>query len=244
MFTGVLTWVHYRAPGVHLRTSTLGTMRQQYHEQLEDISSGLVELTQLVGDAMGRATHALLDTDLQAAESVIASDVDIDERADALESLALDVIALQAPVAGELRSLVGALRISATLERMGDLAEHIAQIARRRYPDPVVPEELVPTLREMGELAVRLAYETGDIIKSVDVAHALRLETEDDRMDELHRRMFMTLLAPDWAHGVESAIDITLVSRFYERFADHSVSVARRIVHQATGQRPQTMEQG
>ena len=218
-------------------------MRQQYHEQLEDISNGLVELTQLVGDAMGRATRALLDTDLQAAESVIASDVDIDERADALESLALDVIALQAPVAGELRSLVGALRMSATLERMGDLAEHIAQIARRRYPDPVVPEELVPTLREMGELAVRLAYETGDIIKSVDVAHALRLETEDDRMDELHRRMFMTLLAPDWSHGVESAIDITLVSRFYERFADHAVSVARRVVHQATGQRPQTMEQ-
>lgn len=244
MFTRWFRWVNYRAPVVHLRPSSLEPMRQQYHEQLEDISSGLVELTQFVGDAMGRATRALLETDLQAAESVIASDVDIDDRADALESLALDVIALQAPVAGELRSLVGALRMSATLERMGDLAEHIARIARRRYPDPVVPEELVPTLREMGELAVRLAYETGDIIKSVDVAHALRLETEDDRMDELHRRMFMTLLAPDWSHGVESAIDITLVSRFYERFADHAVSVARRVVHQATGQRPQTMEQG
>ncbi|HVQ18644.1 MAG TPA: phosphate signaling complex protein PhoU [Actinomycetes bacterium] len=218
-------------------------MRQQYHEQLEDISSGLAELAQLVGDAMGRATRALLDTDLQAAESVIASDVDIDERSDALEVLALDVIALQAPVARELRSLVGALRISATLERMGDLAEHIAQIARRRYPDSVVPTELIPTLREMGDLAVRLAYETGDIIKTVDVTHALRLESEDDRMDELHRLMFMTLLAPDWDHGVESAIDITLVSRFYERFADHAVSVARRVVHQATGQRPQTIEQ-
>jgi len=219
-------------------------MRQQYHEQLEDISNGLVQLSQLVGDAMGRATHALLDTDLQAAESVIASDVDIDERADALEALALDVIALQAPVAGELRSLVGALRISATLERMGDLAEHIAQIARRRYPDPVVPDELAPTLREMGELAVRLAYETGDIIKTVDVTHALRFESEDDRMDEYHRQMFMKLLSPDWSYGVEPAIDITLISRFYERFADHAVSVARRVVHQVTGQRPQTMEQG
>ena len=217
-------------------------MRQQYHEQLEEISSGLVEMTQLVGDAMGRATKALLETDLQAAESVIASDGDIDERADALETLALDVIALQAPVAGELRSLVGALRMSSTLERMGDLAEHIAQIARRRYPDPVVPAELVPTLREMGQLAVRLAYETGDIIKTVDVTHALRFEREDDQMDEYHRQMFMTLLAPDWDHGVESAIDITLISRFYERFADHAVSVARRVVHQATGQRVQTME--
>lgn len=224
--------------------STLTCMRQQYHEQLEDISNGLVGLTQLVGDAMGRATRALLEADLQAAESVIASDVDIDERADVIEQLALDVIALQAPVAGELRSLVGALRISATLERMGDLAEHIAQIARRRYPDPVVPTELTPTLREMGELAVRLAYETGDIIKSVDVTHALQLEVEDDRMDEFHRQMFMTLLSPDWSHGVEAAIDITLLSRFYERFADHAVSVARRVVHQATGQRPQTIEQG
>lgn len=217
-------------------------MRQQYHEQLEEISSGLIEMTQLVGDAMGRATRALLDTDLQAAESVIASDVDIDDRADALEALALDVIALQAPVAGELRSLVGALRMSATLERMGDLAEHIALIARRRYPDAVVPDELAPTVKEMGELAVRLAYETGDIIRSVDVTHALRFETEDDKMDEYHRQMFMRLLAPDWTHGVESAIDITLISRFYERFADHAVSVARRVVHQATGQRPQTIE--
>jgi phosphate transport system protein len=218
-------------------------MRQQYDEQLEAISKGLVELTQLVGDAMGRATHALLDCDLQSAESVIASDVDIDERTDAVEAIALDVIALQAPVAGDLRALIGALRISATLERMGDLAEHIAQAARRRYPDPVVPVDLEPIVREMGELAVRLAYETGDVIKSVDVAHALRLEDEDDRMDELHRRMFMRLLAPDWPYGVEAAIDITLVSRFYERFADHAVSVARRVVRQATGQRTQSLEQ-
>jgi phosphate transport system protein len=217
-------------------------MRQQYHEQLTEISEQLVEMTHLVGDAMGRATRALLNADLQAAESVIASDVDIDERADSLEELVLDVIALQAPVAGELRSLVGALRISTTLERMGDLAEHIARSARRRYPDLAVPEELHENIREMGDLAVRLVYETGEIITSVDVAHALRLEVEDDRMDELHRQMFMKILSPDWSHGVEAAIDVTLISRFYERFADHAVSVARRVVHQATGQRPQTLE--
>jgi phosphate transport system protein len=218
-------------------------MREQYHEQLAEISERLIEMTQMVGDAMGRSTRALLETDLQAAESVIASDIDIDERADALEQLTLDVIALQAPVAGELRALVGALRISTTLERMGDLAEHIAQSARRRYPDHAVPKDLHETIREMGDLAVRLAFETGEIIKTVDVAHALRLEVEDDRMDELHRQMFMTILSPDWSHGVETAIDVTLISRFYERFADHAVSVARRVVHQATGMRPQTMEQ-
>jgi len=218
-------------------------MREHYHEQLHEISRGLVEMTQMVGDAMGRATRALLDGDLQAAESVIASDSDIDERADAVEELALDVIALQAPVAGDLRTLIGALRISATLERMGDLAEHIAQIARRRYPDLVVPEELRGRVREMGELGVRLSLELGDIMDKSDVEHALRLEDEDDRMDELNRQLFMALMSPDWSHGVEPAIDVALMSRFYERFADHAVSVARRVVHQATGQRVSDLEQ-
>ncbi|HUW16605.1 MAG TPA: phosphate signaling complex protein PhoU [Actinomycetes bacterium] len=218
-------------------------MREHYQEQLHQISGGLIEMTKMVGDAIGRATRALLDGDLQAAESVIASDNDIDDRADAVEELALDVIALQAPVAGDLRTLIGALRISATLERMGDLAEHIAQIARRRYPDFVVPEELRGRVREMGELAVRLAYELGDIIDKSDVEHALRLEDEDDRMDELNRQLFMALMSPDWTHGVEPAIDVALMSRFYERFADHAVSVARRVVHQATGQRVTEIEQ-
>ena len=150
-------------------------MREQYHGQLQEISERLVEMTKMVGDAMGRATRALLDADVQAAESVIASDVDIDERADALEETALNVIALQAPVAGELRTLVGALRISATLERMGDLAEHIARSARSRYPDHAVPAELHDTIREMGDLAVRLAYETGDIIFRWETPEHLRL---------------------------------------------------------------------
>lgn len=218
-------------------------MREHYHEQLQEITDGLIGMTKMAGDAIGRATRALLEGDLQAAESVIASDSDIDERSDAIEELALDVIALQAPVAGELRVLVGALRMSATLERMGDLAEHIAQIARRRYPDRVVPAELHARVAEMGDLAVRLATEIGDILATSDVEHALRLEVEDDRMDELNRQLFMTMLAPDWPHGVESAIDIALMSRFYERFADHAVSVARRVVHQATGRRVSEIEQ-
>jgi phosphate transport system protein len=218
-------------------------MREHYHEQIHEITDRLIEMSKLAGTAMGRATHALLEADLQAAESVIASDSDIDERADGVEELALDVIALQAPVAGELRTLVGALRISATLERMGDLAEHIAQIARRRYPDRVVPQELHDEVSEMGELAVRLAGEIGDILKTSDVEHALRLEVEDDRMDELNRQLFMRMLSPDWPHGVESAIDMALLSRFYERFADHAVSVSRRVVHQATGRRVSDIEQ-
>lgn len=218
-------------------------MREHYHEQLQEVTDGLIGMTKMAGIAIGRATRALLEADLQAAESVIASDSDIDERSDAIEELALEVIAQQAPVAGELRVLVGALRMSATIERMGDLAEHIAQIARRRYPERVVPEELHDRVAEMGDLAVRLATEIGDILATSDVEHALRLEIEDDRMDELNRQLFMTMLAPEWPHGVESAIDIALMSRFYERFADHAVSVARRVVHQATGRRVSEIEQ-
>jgi phosphate transport system protein len=218
-------------------------MREQYHEQLDEIRSELVTMTKMVGDAMGRATHSLLDADLSAAESVIASDSDIDVVADRIEEQSLDLIALQAPVAGELRTVVGALRMSATLERMGDLAEHIAQIARNSYPGKAVPEELRDTIREMGDLAVRLAFEDGDIISSLDVEHALRMETEDDRMDELQRQLMAYLFSPEWQHGVEAAIELAMAVRFYERFADHSVSVARRIVHQATGQRIERIEQ-
>lgn len=218
-------------------------MRQLYHEQLDEIRDQLVTMTKLVADAMGRATHALLDGDLTSAESVIASDRDIDVLADRVDAQAMDVIALQAPVASELRTVVGALRMSTTLERMGDLAEHVAQIARNNYPDRAVPEDMCDTVREMGDLAVRLVFEDGDIIGSLDVEQALRMETDDDRMDELQRELMAKLLADDWAHSVETAIELAMVARFYERFADHSVSVARRIVHQATGQRMERIEQ-
>jgi phosphate transport system protein len=218
-------------------------MREEYHERLDVIRGELVTMTEKVAAAITRASKALLDSDLQAAESVIASDVDIDDLADRIEQECLEVIALQAPVAGELRIMVGALRMSATLERMGDLAEHVAQIARHRYPDAVVPEALRPSINEMGDLAARLATEIGDIIDKVDVEHALRIEYEDDRMDELHRELLLTMLSPEWSYGVETAIDLSMINRFYERFADHAVSVARRIVHQATGQRVDRLEQ-
>jgi phosphate transport system protein len=218
-------------------------MREEYHEQLDVIRGELVTMTEKVSAAITRASKSLLESDLQAAESVIASDVDVDDLADRIEQECLEVIALQAPVAGELRIMVGALRMSATLERMGDLAEHVAQIARHRYPDTVVPEPLRPSISEMGDLAARLANELGDIIDKVDVEHALRIEVEDDRMDELHRELLLTMLSPEWSYGVETAIDLSMINRFYERFADHAVSVARRIVHQATGQRVERLEQ-
>jgi len=212
-------------------------MREAYREQLDGITTGLVEMSRLAGTAMGRASTALLDADLTLAESVIAADDAVDDLYEQIEQQAFDLLALQQPVAGDLRAVVAALRISATLERMGDLAEHVAGVARRRYPASVVPPELRGTLLEMSQVAERIVQKAGSVIASQDVETALQLEADDDRMDDLHRRLFTVMLDKDWKHGVETAVDISLVGRYYERYADHGVSVARRVVYLVTGEK-------
>jgi len=212
-------------------------MRDAYREQLDAIDDGLVEMSRLAGTAMGRATAALLDADLVLAESVIAADSAVDELYEQIDQQAFDLLALQQPVAGDLRAVVAALRISATIERMGDLAEHVAGVARRRYPASAVPPELRGTVLEMGQVAERIVQKAGSVIASHDVETALELETDDDRMDALHRKLFTVMLDKDWPHGVETAIDISLVGRYYERYADHAVSVARRVVFLVTGEK-------
>ena len=212
-------------------------MRQQFDEELKGVTDQLVEMTRLVGSAMQRATRALLDADLVLAESVIAADEKIDELNALLEEQALSIMARQAPVATDLRLLVAGLRMSADLERMGDLARHVAKVARMRYPDSAVPAELRDTIVEMGQVAERLVAKTGAIIASRNIESATELETDDDIMDRLHRSLFTTLL-DDWTYGIESAVDITLIGRYYERYADHAVSVARRVVFLVTGEHP------
>jgi phosphate transport system protein len=213
-------------------------MRQQFAEELKGVTDQLVEMTRLVGSAMQRATTSLLDADLVLAESVIAADEKVDELNAALEERALSTMARQAPVATDLRLLVASLRMSADLERMGDLARHVAKIARMRYPESAVPPELRSTIVEMGQVAERLVAKTGTIVASRNVAAAAELETEDDVMDQLHRSLFATLLDDEWPYGIEPAIDITLIGRYYERYADHAVSVARRVVFLVTGEHP------
>jgi phosphate transport system protein len=218
-------------------------MRQQFDEELRGVTDQLVEMTRLVGSAMQRATTALLDADLALAESVIAADEKVDELNAALEEQAISTMARQAPVATDLRLLVAGLRMSADLERMGDLARHVAKVARMRYPESAVPAELRPTILEMGQIAERLVSKTGAIIAGRDISAAAELETDDDLMDRLHRSLFGTLLADDWKYGIEPAIDITLIGRYYERYADHAVSVARRVVFLVTGEHPQSHDE-
>lgn len=212
-------------------------MRDAYHEELDAITANLVEMARMAGSAISRATTALLDADLTLAEMVIAGDEQIDEVYHATEERAFDVMARQQPVASDLRMLVTTLRMVADLERMGDLALHIAKIARRRYPSSAVPPELRETVLRMGHAAEEIVAKAGTVIARRDIAMAAELETDDDVMDSLHRTLFEVILDESWPGGTEAAIDITLAGRYYERFADHAVSVARRVTYLVTGER-------
>lgn len=213
-------------------------MRDAYQEQLDGLADGLAAMCDQVADAMAKATRALLESDLQLAEEVITSDIRIDELRAAAEEKAFALLALQAPVATDLRTVVSAIHGAGDIERMGDLALHVAQAARRRHPHPVLPDEIGGYFTEMGRVGVELAHKAGEVIRTRDLGRAEELERDDDAMDDLHRHMFTVLMDPAWTHGVGPAVDITLLARFYERYADHAVAVARRIVYVVTGRMP------
>ena len=213
-------------------------MRDAYQEQLDELADGLADMCGQVADALDKATRALLECDLQLAEEVISEDIRIDDVRDAAEAKAFALLALQAPVATDLRIVVSAIHGAGDIERMGDLALHVAQAARRRHPNPVLPDEVAPYFAEMGRVGVALARKAGEVIRTRDLAAAAQLESDDDAMDDLHRHMFTVLMNRDWTHGVAPAVDVTLLARFYERYADHAVVVARRIVYVVTGRMP------
>jgi phosphate transport system protein len=213
-------------------------VRESYREELDDINACLVEMANSVGSAMSTATTALLDADVALADLVIAGDERIDAVRESIEERCFTLLARQQPVATDLRAITTAMRIVADLERMGDLAEHIAKVARMRFPEHAVPQEVRPILLEAGHVAESLVAKAGTVIAKRDVEAAIELEAEDDVMDQLHKSLFRELLSEDWPHGIEAAIDVTLLGRYYERFADHAVSVARRVVYLVTGERP------
>jgi phosphate transport system protein len=210
-------------------------MRDAFHDDLDAISVSLVEMSQLANTAMVRATKAILEADLALAEEVISEDERIDNLHHDLDARTLTLLARQQPVAGDLRTIVTSIRMSSDIERMGDLAHHVAKLARMRYPACAIPPELVFIIQEMGEVAQRIMTKTTGIITSRDTLAAVELEKDDDAMDKLHRKLFEILLDDNWSHGIETAIDMTLVGRYYERYADHAVSVARRVYFLVTG---------
>ena len=211
-------------------------MRKTFHGELDQIGRMLVDMSEAVAVAVDDATSALLDADLSLAEKVISGDAGIDRLRDDLDARALDLLARQQPVAVDLRMVITSLKAAADLERMGDLALHVAKVARMRYPASAVPDEVRGTIREMGQVALSIVEKTRQVLEGQDISLAEQLEREDDAMDALHRRLFAHLLSGEWTHGMEPAIDITLIGRYYERYADHAVSVARQVIFLVTGE--------
>ncbi|HEY9265208.1 MAG TPA: phosphate signaling complex protein PhoU [Mycobacterium sp.] len=219
-------------------------MRTGYHEELSELGALLSQLCGRAASAMERATHALLHADLDAAEQVIGDYATITALSTRAEDRAITLLALQQPVAGELRSIVSWIRSIGDVDRMGALAVHVAKIVRQRHPEHVLPPEFEEHFTEMGRVAVELAKSAQEVVTTRDPGKAAFIRHQDDAMDELHRRLFGELMDQQWRHGVPAAVDIALLGRFYERFADHAVEVGRRVVFQATGTLPPEQEVG
>lgn len=213
-------------------------MRASFQAELDRIGDQLVVMTSHVELAMSRATTALLDADYTLASWVVEADRDIDELKAGIDDSCFLLLARQQPVATDLRIIVTALAMAADLERMGDLSAHVAKVARMRFPESAVPPELRGTILDMGEAAQGIVAKTGSVIAGRDLDRAKELEADDDIVDRLHKELFLVLLADSWPHGVEAAIDLTLLGRYYERFADHGVRVARQVVYIVTGVMP------
>jgi phosphate transport system protein len=210
-------------------------VREVFQQELADVQERLVEIAGLVEQAIDRATTAFNSSDVSLAETVIADDRRIDELAASLDELAIDILARQQPVARDLRIVVSALRISASLERMGDLAEHIAQLARTRFPEKVVPKDLRPTFKELGRLDVSIAGKLTKLLQSESAELAEEIRDDDDLVDDLHLSVFDKVLGETWKGAASDIVDSTLASRYHERFADHAVSIAKKVQYLQTG---------
>ena len=211
-------------------------MRQLFQQELQELQETLVAIGDLVHHAMSDAVIAFNKSDVELAENVIARDDQIDKAVRDLDEQAIAILARQAPVADDLRLVVSALRISSSLERMGDMAEHLAQLARYRFPDKVVPKSVRPIFKDMGKLDVEMAAMLVELLKTNDIKLAEKIRDEDDRVDALHLSVFENVLSEGWSAGAETTVDATLASRYLERFADHAVSISKKVTYLATGE--------
>lgn len=210
-------------------------MRDIFDAELAQLGEDLVAMSARVERAITQAGIAPLSADVTLAEAVIADDLGIDAMERDLDERCVLLLAQQQPVATDLRIVVSALRMSASLERMGDLARHVAQVARGRYPRHAVPQSLSGTFAEMHDAAVRVARRTTTLLENRDIALASSIESDDDLLDELHEDTFTALLGGAWVGNPQETVDVTLLGRYYERFGDHAVSVARRVTYLVTG---------
>ncbi|MEU1986254.1 phosphate signaling complex protein PhoU [Nocardia sp. NPDC019395] len=213
-------------------------MRVIYNERMADLAHLLGEMAGLAGSAMDRATQALLQADLPLAEQVISEGDRIAEMIADAEEKSFALLALQAPVAGDLRQVVSAIQIVNDVNRMGTLALHVAKVARRRHPNHALPEAVNGYFAEMGRIAVSMGSGAQEVLDTRDPDRAAQLNQDDEAMDDLHRHLFTLLMDREWKYGVAAAVDVTLLGRYYERFADHAVEIGRRVIFLVTGELP------
>lgn len=211
-------------------------MRDVFQQELHEVQQRLVEIAELVAEAMRKGTTAFQTSDIALAEQVIEEDARIDELALTLDELSIQILARQQPVARDLRVVVSALRMSASLERMGDMAEHLAQLTRYRFPDKVIAKGLRSTFKEMGELDIKIAEKLIKMLKTQDMKFVDAIRDIDDQIDTLHLSVFDKVLSEAWGGNSMDTVDATLASRYYERFSDHAISIARKVKYLSTGE--------
>ena len=211
-------------------------MREVFQTQLQEVQVRLVEMAEDTVRIIEKASKAFTESNVALADEAIAIADQTGNKALALDELVIRILAKQSPVARDLRILVSALRISASLERMGALSGHIAAIARYRFPGSAVPTPLLSTFKEMGELDVKLAKKCVQLLQNTDVDFAREIQAEDARVDELHRHIFDVVLADDWKENAMFTVDVTLASRYHERFADHVVDISAKVSYLTTGE--------
>jgi phosphate transport system protein len=219
-------------------------MRATFHAELDELTADLARLARLAGQMMINSSIALHQTDLALAELVIADRDQMLAMLDDTERCCITLLALQAPVAGDLRVVVAALQAVGHLKRMGNLARHIALIARLKHPNPMIAGEVRPVLARMGLLASQLATDAATAVEHQDPLSGCRLAAADEEVDALHRHLFGILFAEGWSHGVEQAVDAALIGHYYERFADHAVAIAEQVCYRATGRAPEPIVSG
>ncbi|HEX3788456.1 MAG TPA: phosphate signaling complex protein PhoU [Pseudonocardiaceae bacterium] len=210
-------------------------MRDEFQGQLQELGELLTAMADKAARQMRLATTALLDHDLHIAEAVLADDAELDADRDRCAHDAQRVLALQAPVASDLREVIAVVHCAERIERMGDLARHVAEVARRTFPQPAVPAVLTEEFAELGELDAAMAERLSELIRTREHTEFDQLVRVDEKVDALHRTLMTEVTSPDWSHGVPAAVNVALLARFYERFADQVVSVAKRIDFALTG---------
>jgi phosphate transport system protein len=210
-------------------------VREIFQSELQEVQARLVEIAEDSARVIEKASKAFTTSDVVMADEAIAISEQAGEKALALDELVIRILAKQSPVARDLRVLVSALRISASLERMSALAGHIASIARYRFPGTAVPDSLAATFAEMGNLDVSLAKQLVQLLKTTDADFAREIQAQDARVDELHRHVFDVVLGDDWKENAMFTVDVTLASRYHERFADHVVDISSKVSYLTTG---------